>query len=142
MEYHINGKKHESTMLVCRKCGERVWKSQSNKYRYECFGCGRHLQERGVMPASEQKPIVEKETDDNGFIDFLRADEYCPICENVTENVPVRRMSLCAHCGAELFPCAGCMQEAGCQWNNTEYGCQRFIHTPEWADKQRAKQGS
>jgi len=77
------------------------------------------------MASSVESAKVEGTIEDTGFkgIDFC--DEYCSKCEHITFNVPTDRVSRCAHCGVELFPCAACEQEDGCQWTE-ETGCQRF----------------
>ena len=78
-------------------------------------------------------PVIEGTTEDTGFKGSDYCDEYCSHCEQITYNIPVDHVSLCAHCGAELFPCAACEQENGCQWNSEQSACQRFTHAQRGA---------
>jgi hypothetical protein len=52
-------------------------------------------------------------------------DVCCPYCERDTFGVPDNRVSLCAHCGAELFPCEACND--GCDWSGRLQSCHRFM---------------
>jgi len=86
-----------------------------------------------------QTPVVEGVAEADGIAVKVLTAEYCPFCENETFNMPENRVSLCTHCGAELFPCTMCEQEGGCQWSQEDYGCQRFVHTPAWVEKQKSE---
>lgn len=79
---------------------------------------------------SENIPIVEGTKEDTGFRGMDFCDEYCLFCERVTFNIPIDRVSLCAHCGEVLFPCAAC--EEGCEGDRYTTACQRFAHMAIW----------
>ena len=131
---------YDPTGLVCMRCTGRVFKSLNPEYVYQCFEHDEDLYGIEVMPESMLEPIVEGTKEDTGFKSFAHCDEYCPHCEQTTYNIPDWKMSLCAHCGAELFPCANCNSEEredGCQWSYEDFGCQRFIHSPAWIEKER-----
>lgn len=54
-------------------------------------------------------PMVEGTKKDTGFVSLNHVDsEACSGCGGITYNIPDDRISLCAHCGSELSPCAGC----------------------------------
>lgn len=78
--------------------------------------------------------IVEGTKEDGGFDGFEYCDEFCENCMNTTYNIPVSRVSLCAHCGAELFPCVVCNDE-DCDWSWDTYRCHKFKYSEEWICK-------
>ena len=82
----------------------------------------------------EQTPKVEGTKEDTGFINFNHCDESCRVCGEVTHNVPTSRVSLCAHCGSEMFPCSGCNEacEGNCTWDKENFKCERFAYSQEW----------
>jgi len=77
---------------------------------------------------------VEGETEDSGFIGLEYVDELCSYCMNETFNIPADRVSLCAHCCAELFPCAGCDVE-GCDISESPHSCCKcFSHSDAFVE--------
>ena len=128
---------YEVTGKVCRRCTARVYKTDNPKqgYSYQCFECDEDLFPFEVMPESHLAPKIEGTKEEAGFISTEHVDQPCFHCGNTTFNVPISRMSLCAHCFAEIFPCIGCPEEK-CGWNRADKGCQRFIHTPAWKEAQ------
>lgn len=127
--------------IVCKRCLSPVWRSELSDYSYQCFECEEDLFtfETEPLPVVEaHKPILEGTAEDTGFMGSGYCDEYCSHCEGETFNIPADRVSLCAHCGAELFPCAVC--EEGCDWSWETHGCHRFQHTDEWIAMYNATQ--
>jgi len=123
----------------CKHCHSRVSaRKVLPEYPYYCLGHGEDLREHETYEAEPIKavnPTVEGTADDAGFIGANYCDEYCSHCSNVTFNIPGDRVSLCAHCGEELFPCALC--DDGCDWSNDTFGCHRFEHSDEYIRKYR-----
>ncbi len=39
----INGRWHENTDMICRRCGSPVWKSDLPQYEYQCLKCDEDL---------------------------------------------------------------------------------------------------
>jgi len=79
---------------------------------------------------------VEGSKNDTGFMGFNYCDEHCPHCGMDTYNLPVDRVSLCAHCEMELFPCSVC--EESCDWNSEDEGCHRFTHSEAHRNKMKS----
>ena len=85
-------------------------------------------------------PVVEGTAEDTGFKGFDYCDEMCNHCMGETFNIPADRVSLCVHCGAELFPCAVC--EDGCDWSNEKSDCHRFKRVSQLRFKHKKKKGT
>ena len=108
---------------ICNRCRSSVFLSENPDYVYECRMCDEDLDtiETSIRPT----PTVEGTKEDTGFKSLNHVDEECPYCSEVTYNIPTDRVSLCAHCNAELVPCAGCDANAfdvhGCEIGN--YSC-------------------
>ena len=109
----------------CHKCDGPVWVSENEGYAFQCFECDEDLYSFEV----KTEPVVEGTTIDTGFFGVGFCDEYCNACEGETYNIPSDRVSRCAHCKAELFPCSCC--DDGCDWSRDKNGCHRFKHTDE-----------
>ena len=128
---HESAPKSIINELICRRCKSSVFKSDNPEYVYQCLICDEDLYSFEVE--QRQPPIVEGTIEDTGFKGDGYADEWCSHCENVTYNIPTNRVSLCVHCGEELFPCAGCdiASEGNCGWANYLMRCDRFSHSIE-----------
>ena len=130
--YYFGGKAYEPTGRICRRCKARVWKSDNSDYSYQCFECDEDFYEFETELLPDYTPKVLGTKEDGGLIGFGFCDEECPHCSMETYNIPIGLVSLCAHCGAELFPCAGCEDfnvDDNCQWSGADDACQRFSHT-------------
>jgi len=79
---------------------------------------------------SSGPPKTEGEKIDSGFKGEGFCDEMCNHCMSETYNIPTDRVSLCAHCGKELFPCSVC--DESCDWSRVTYACHRFSHSAEF----------
>jgi len=79
--------------------------------------------------------IVEGIKEDTGFKGFGFCDELCPYCEKEVFNIPSDRISLCPHCGAQLFPCAAC--DKRCSWDQKTLKCSRFTHSKAFIESQK-----
>jgi hypothetical protein len=69
-------------------------------------------------------------------------DEFCGHCSNETYNVPINRISLCAHCGAEMFPCAACDDNniyAKCDWDSEKQKCHLFQHSKDFIEEKERR---
>lgn len=84
------------------------------------------------MARKKEPQIVEGTKEDTGFKGFVFTDEMCSFCSGETFNIPIYRVSLCAHCGAELFPCSAC--ESKCDWDNETHSCHKYSHTEQWIE--------
>ena len=124
----------------CNRCNSRV--SERKVSPGYAFYCPEHDEDLYTFETYECEtlkavnPKVEGAKDDTiAFKGIKFCDEYCPHCEGITFNIPADKVSLCAHCGAELFPCAVC--DDGCDWNNDTFGCHRFVHSDIFIRKQK-----
>ena len=88
----------------CFRCDSRVWISELEDYAYQCFECDEDLFSFEVINRS----VVEGTKVDTGFFGPGFCDGSCGECMEETFNIPSNRVSKCAHCSAELFPCAAC----------------------------------
>jgi hypothetical protein len=123
--------------IVCCRCNSSVSKSENPEYLYQCFVCDEDLY--GIEVEIRKPPVVEGTTEDSGFEGFNFTDEWCAYCESVSFNIPTNRVSLCVHCGEELFPCAGCDEtdDGNCSWDSCDLRCNYFNHTEAWKMKER-----
>ena len=113
--------------LRCKGCGKiesDCYMSHTPKGSY-CYACYKQIS-KPIKPHNGV-PIVEGTKHDPGFIGFDYCDEYCNNCGEYTHNVPVDRVSLCAYCQAEIFPCTCC--EDDCDFSREKNGCHRFKYT-------------
>ncbi len=83
------------------------------------------------------KPMVEGTAQDSGQTTHGFCDEYCYSCRQITYSIPSNRVSLCVHCGAELFPCTDCNDP--CDWSNDNMECHLFEHSQEYKTDRRDK---
>ena len=129
MELNTNSDSNDIAEIICRKCKSSVFKSENPNYAYQCKICDEDL----YGFETEQRPplIVEGSKEDTGFMGLGYADEGCSHCMDITYNIPTDRVSLCAHCRKELFPCAGCEDGADgiCTWDSHNQRCDRFNHS-------------
>jgi hypothetical protein len=109
----------------CHRCDSPVWTSEAKGYAFQCFNCADNLHSSEVVA----DPVIEGTTIDTGFLGVGFCNELCSRCENETYNIPNDRVSRCAHCKAEIFPCSCCDNK--CDWDRDNNGCHRFQHTDE-----------
>jgi hypothetical protein len=115
--------------LICHRCKSSVFKSENPRYVYQCKVCDEDLYE---FETEQRQPlIVEGNSKDTGFRNLKCVDEWCSHCMHTTYNIPTTHISLCAHCGEELFPCAGCEDSTDgiCTWDRDNLRCNRFNHS-------------
>ena len=107
----------------CNRCDSPVWITETEGYSFQCFECDEDLYTFEV----KHDPVVEGTKVDTGFFGAGFCNEVCSNCTNETYNIPTDRVSRCAHCKAELFPCSCC--DGNCDWSREKNGCHRFTHT-------------
>ncbi|MCL2392919.1 MAG: hypothetical protein FWC66_10015 [Oscillospiraceae bacterium] len=117
------------TERICVKCKSSVMLSKNLRYTFQCLICDEDLY--SFETELRQPPVVEGTKEDTSFKGVGYVDEMCSHCMNETFNIPTNRVSLCAHCGEELFPCAGCEDSADsiCTWDSYNLRCDRFNHS-------------
>ena len=115
--------------LICRRCKSSVFESDNQDYAYQCKTCDEDL--HSFETEVRTPPVVEGTKEDTGFMGVGHVDEMCSHCMNETFNIPTNRVSLCVHCGNELFPCAGCDDSTNgtCTWDSHILRCNRFAHS-------------
>ena len=109
----------------CHRCDGPVWTSEVESYAFQCFECDEDLYSFEV----KVNPVIEGTKVDAGFQGVGFCDEMCSICEDETFGIPTDRVSRCAHCKVEMFPCSCCDER--CDWNQAENGCRRFKYQDE-----------
>lgn len=114
---------------ICRKCGSIAAKSDNPEYAYQCYGCDSDLYEYETEEKAAENilaPAAEGTKKDTGFIGLGYCGEFCSSCKNEIFNIPADRVSLCVHCGKEIFPCSACDED--CYWNRETLDCHKFKH--------------
>ena len=77
------------------------------------------------------KFYIEGTTENTGSLLPGRTVEICRDCDGVNYNVPIDRVSLCAHCGREMFPCSAC-KTGSCSWDAFHLKCDKFSHSHKY----------
>jgi len=85
---------------------------------------------RGKAGSMHSVFAVEGTKDYTGSKGVGYCDEACANCGCETYNIPNSRVSLCAHCGVEMFPCSDCdNRHDGCGWDSKTSSCHKFNHS-------------
>jgi hypothetical protein len=123
---------------ICSECGSVAAGSENREYAYHCYGCDKDLYEfetEEQISKTALPPAIEGTKKDIGFKGFDYCDEMCSFCMEETFNIPVNRVSLCAHCSKEMFPCSVCDDD--CSWKPKTLRCRKFNHTANYKKEYR-----